>query len=330
MQDVFTADDRAALNATMSTGSGSRYEELLAADPSPGTGLRVGLAVGLALAGLVVGGILASAFGLLGLVALVVLVIAGVAASQPLAGHLHRRGLRHTAQQEVVGGWAAERGWRLVEAIGLDGSTPLLREGDERETGWGVEGRLDAVTPFSAGHYEYTEIRTVTDTDADGTTRTRTERDTYPFSVALIPAPGVEFPALALSKGSTGGFMSRVSGALSDLKPVELESSEFNDAFRLMVADGADEVAVRARFSPVVQVAFVERGANGVRVELEDGQLLVARAGAPDHDDLGALVDLVADAIWLRAVLTQEPAGRLPEIEPLRALLLGTPPTPAA
>lgn len=323
MQDVFTADDHAALNAAMAAGGGSRYEELLAAAPAPGTGLRVGLGVGLALAGLVVGGILASALGLLGVIILVVLVGAGIAASQPLAGRLHRRGLRRQAQQEVVGGWAAERGWRMAETIGLDTSTPLLREGDERKTGWGVEGALDASTPFAAGHYEYTEVRTVTDTDADGTSRTRTERDTYRFSVALIPAPGVEFPALALSKGSTGGFMSRVSGALSDLKPVELESSEFNDAFRLMVADGADEVAVRSRFSPAVQVAFVERGANGVRVELENGQLLVARSGAPDHDDLGALVDLLADAIWLRAVLTQEPAGRLPEVEPLRRLLLG-------
>ncbi len=323
MQDVFTADDRAALNAAMKSGSGSRYEELLGADPSPGTGLRIGVAIGLALAGLVVGGILASAFGLVGLVVLIALVVAGVAASQPLAGRLHRRGLRRAAQQEVVGSWAAERGWRMVDAIVLAEATPLLREGDERQTGWGVEGQLDAATPFVAGHYEYTVIRTVTDTDADGTTRTRTERDTSNFSVALIPAPGVEFPALALAKGSTGGFMSRVSGALSDLKPVELESSEFNDAFRLMVADGADEVAVRERFSPAVQVAFIERGSNGVRVELEDGQLLVARAGAPDHDDLGALVDLVADAIWLRAVLTQEPAGRLPEIEPLRRLLQG-------
>jgi hypothetical protein len=323
MQDVFTADDRAALNAAMTAGSGSRYAELLAQDPAPGSGLRIGVTAGLVLVGLVAGGILASAFGLIGLIALVVLVVAGFAVSQPLAGSLHRHGLRRTAQEEVVGGWAAARGWRMAEAIGLAGSTPLLREGDERETGWGVEGQLDAATPFVAGHYEYTDIRTVTDTDADGTTSTRTERDTYPFSVALIPAPGVEFPALALAKGSTGGFMSRVSGALSDLKPVELESSEFNDAFRLMVADGADEVAVRARFSPAVQVAFIERGANDTRVELEGGQLLVARAGAPDHDDLGALVDLLADAVWLRAVLTQEPAGRLPEIEPLRRLLVG-------
>jgi len=324
VHDVFTAADRDALNASMADGSGSRYEELAAQDPAPGLGLRIGLAIALGVVGGVIGGILAAAIGTGGVIALVALVVGGIAASQPLAGRLHRRGLRRRAQKEVVGGWIAARGWRAPETIALSGATPLLRAGDERETGWGIEGDLDDGTRFVAGHYAYTEIRTVTDTDADGTTRTRTERDTYPFSVALLPASGVGFPALALSKGSTRGFMSRLSGALSDLKPVELESAEFNDDFRLMVADGVDELAVRNRFSPVVQVAFVERGSNDVRVELEDGQLLVARAGNPAHDDLGALVDLVADAIWLRAVLTQEPPGRLPEIEPLRQLLLGT------
>lgn len=323
MQDVFTDADRARLNEVMAADGGDRYGELLAGDPNPGIGLRIGLALGLGVVGGIVGGILAAAIGTAGVVGLVALVVGALAASQPLAGRLHRRGLRRRAQEEVVGGYAAKRGWRMVEEIALTGVTPLLRAGDERSTGWGVTGALDGATPFTAGHYEYTEVRTVTDTDSEGRATTREERTTHPFSIALIPAPGTGYAALSLARGSTGGFMSRISGALTDMKPVELESSEFNDAFRLMVDDTVDDVAVRTRFSPVVQVAFVERGAGSTCVELEGDQLLVARAGAPGHDDFGALVDLLADAVWLRAVLTQDPPGRLPEIEPLRRLLVG-------
>ncbi|MFM7553452.1 MAG: hypothetical protein ACKO7Q_11550 [Actinomycetota bacterium] len=330
MQDLFTVEDRERLNAAMAAGSGDRYAELLAADPAPSRGMRIGLAVGLGVLGLIIGGVLTAVLGVFGLIALVILVAAGVVLSRPLARHLHEGGLRGQAEQEVVGGYVTERGWRMVEQIPVPAATPLLREGDERATGWGVTGSLDPATAFVAGHYEYTEVRTVTDTDSEGRTTTREERSTYPFSVVLIPAPGTEYQALSLARGSTGGFMSRISGAISDMKPVELESSEFNDEFRLMVDDAVDEVAVRTRFSPVVQVAFVERGAGDVRIELEADQLVVARAGAPDLDDLGGLVDLLGDAIWLRAVLTEDPPGRLPEIEPLRRLLLGGPDAAAA
>jgi hypothetical protein len=323
VQDLFTAEDRERLNAAMATGSGSRYDELLAADPAPSRNMRIGLGVGLGVLGLIIGGVLTAGLGLIGLIALVVLAVGGVVLSRSLARRLHEGGLRSQADQEVVGGYAAERGWRMVEQIPVPPATPLLREGDERATGWGVTGSLDPQTAFVAGHYEYTEVRTVTDTDAEGRTTTREERTSYPFSVVLLPAPGTEFQALSLARGSTGGFVSRISGAISSMKPVELESSEFNDAFQLMVDDAVDEMAVRARFSPVVQVAFVERGAGATRVELEADQLLVARAGSPNLNDLGSLVDLLGDAVWLRAVLLEDPAGRLPEIEPLRRLVLG-------
>ena len=34
-------------------------------------------------------------------------------------------------------------------------------------------------------------------------------------------------------------------------------------------------------------------------------------------------MEVLADAIWMRAVFTDKPAGRLPDIDALRALLLG-------
>jgi hypothetical protein len=51
--------------------------------------------------------------------------------------------------------------------------------------------------------------------------------------------------------------------------------------------------------------------------------LLVAREGAAKTDDFGELLDVLGDAVWFRALLTDEPAGRVPDTAALRALLLG-------
>ncbi len=322
MQDLFTAEDRSSLNAALATGSGSRFDAMLAEQPRPGAGHRWGTRIGLIGVALIVGTIALAIIGLVGLVVLVILVAAGLVVSARLAGWLHRRGLEGKAQAAEVNAWVAARGWRYVESIAVSSATPLLRAGDERKTGWGVEGVFDDGTPFCAGFYQYTEERTVTDTDSEGRTTTRTERTDYPFAIAHLSATLADLQTLSLSDGGWG-FFAKVEGAVSSLKPIELESAEFNDAYRLMVDDDCDEQAVRARFTPAVQVAFIERGSGAARVEAEGGVLLVARAGRPEHEDFGALLDLLGDAIWLRAVLTDDPPGRLPDVATLRAVLLG-------
>ncbi len=310
------------MNASLASASSERFEALLTERPRPGAAHTWGSRLGLVAAALIVGAGLAAVIGTIGLVLLVLLLVAGVAVSGRTAGAFHRRRLRHDARQAQVGEWVAARGWRYSERIGVTECTPLLRAGDERKTGWGVEGSLDDGTSFAAGFYQYTEERTVTFTDSEGRTSTRTERTDYPFTLALIEAPLDDLEALTLRRGRTGGLLSRVGGALGDLRPVPLESEEFNRQFELMVADDADDVAIRACFTPAVQMAFVERGAGASRVEAEQGMLVVARDGAPKHDDFGALMDVLGDAVWLRAVLTSDPPGRLPDVAALRALLL--------
>lgn len=322
MQDLFTAEDRAALNATMASGSGSRYDAMLAERPEPGGAHRWGSRIGLLVLALIIGVVALAVIGVVGLVVLVLLAAAALVVSGRVAGWLHRRSLQGAAEAAVVADWATARGWRYVESISVSSATPLLRAGDERTTGWGVEGTLDDGTPFSAGFYQYTEERTVTDTDSEGRTTTRTERTDYPFAVAHLAAPLPDLTALSLTDGGWG-FLAKIEGAVSNLRPVELESAEFNDAYRLMVDDACDDHTVRLRFTPAVQVAFIERGSGAARVEAEGGVLLVARAGRPDHGDFGALLDLLGDAIWLRAVLTDDPPGRLPDVAALRTVLLG-------
>lgn len=323
MHDLFTPEDRTRVNAAMASGSGARYAELLQSDPHPsGTLTWVTRIVGAVIA-LVVGGILAAAIGIIGLVLLVVLVVVAVLVSGRVARWLHHRGLEAQAQRDVVGGFAQQRGWQTVDQIPLINTTPLLRQGDRRSAGFGVTGQLDAATQFAAGQFEYEVDREVSSTDSDGNTTYRTETETYPFTIALVSAPLPDLKKVELTKGSTGGILSKLSGAISDLHPVPLESAEFNDAYRLMVADGADELAIRARFTPAVLVALIERGPGETRFEAENGVLLAARPGKKDPDDFGEYLDVLGDAIWLRAVLADDPPGRVPDTATLRALLLG-------
>ena len=324
MHDLFTPEDRATINAALKSGSSTRYEQLLAENPNPGGGATWGSRIGGIVVALIVGGILAAALGIIGLVLLVILLVVAIVLSGRVARWLHRRGLESKADHEVIGGYAAERGWSKVEQIPLINTTPLLRQGDRRSTGWGVTGALDADTHFAAGAYEYEVDREVSSTDSEGNTTTRTETTTYPFTIALVTAALPDLQKVAISKGSTGGFFSKVSGAFSDLRPVPLESAEFNDAYRLMVADDADEIAIRMRFTPAVIVALLDRGAGESQIEAENGVLLVARSGKADVDDFGELIDVLADAVWFRALLTYMPAGRVPDTAALRALLLGT------
>ncbi|MCX6391189.1 MAG: hypothetical protein NTX95_01650 [Actinobacteria bacterium] len=323
MNDLFTPDDRVKINAAMASGSGDRFGQLLSEHPNPSGGMTWGCRLGGIVVAVFVGGILAAILGLVGLAALVVLIVVAILLSGRIARWFHRRSLTRRAREEVVGGWAAQRGWQFVKQLPLANTTPLLRHGDRRETGWGITGQLDATTSFAAGAYQYEEDRVVVSTDSDGNTTTRTETDTYPFTIALISAPLPDLKKMQLRKGSTGGIFSKLSGAVSDLRPVPLESAEFNDQFHLMVADDADEIAIRMRFTPAVLMALVDRGAGESQIEAENGVLLVAREGAAKTDDFGELLDVLGDAVWFRSLLTDEPAGRVPDTAALRALLLG-------
>jgi hypothetical protein len=323
MHDLFTPEDRAKINAALQSGSSARYAQLLAEDPNPGGGATWGSRIGGIVVALIVGGILAAVLGIVGLVILVILLVVAIVLSGRVARWLHRRGLASKADHEVIGGYAAERGWSKVEQIPLINTTPLLRLGDRRSTGWGVTGTLEDGTQFAAGAYEYEVDREVSSTDAEGRTTTRTETDYHPFTIALVTAALPDLQKVAISKGSTGGLFSKLSGAFSDLRPVPLESAEFNDAYRLMVADEADELAIRMRFTPAVIVALLDRGSGESEIEAENGVLLVARAGKADVDDFGELIDVLADAVWFHALLTDMPAGRVPDTAALRALLLG-------
>ena len=318
MNDLFTADDRNKINAAMLAGSNKRFDELLAERPKPSFWWHLlGWVIWLPL--FLIGAIVTGSSPIAGIAILIVTLALGVLVTRWFARWMHRRKLRTQARLEVVGGYATDRGWTMVDSIPLGATTPLLREGDRRSTGWGVMGELGEGTRFCAGYYLY-EVRERS-TDSDGNTTETWQQ--HPYTIALIDAALPDLKQLSIHKGKTGGILSKLGGAVSSLRPVPLESEEFNKAFQLMVADDAEELAIRSRFTPSIQVAFIDRGAGTSRAEAENSVLMVARTGQPRTDDFGTLMDILGDALWLRAVLTDTPPGRLPDVPSLRKILIG-------
>lgn len=318
MHDLFTEQDRLAINATMAAGSQTQFDALLLEQPRPSGGKRWLTLIGLILLAIVIGLVLVAIVGGLGLIGLVILVVASVFLARMIARWWHLRALRSASRLEVIGGYADTRGWQTVTQIAMPATTPLLRQGDRRETGWGVQGTLGAQVHFCAGEYIF-ETRT-TSTDSDGNTTESWQQE--PFTIAVIDATLEGIGSMRIHKGKTDGIFSKLTGMVTSLQPVPLESQEFNSSFQLLVSDDADQIAVRECFTPVIQVAFVDRGLGSSQFEAENGVLVAARAGSPRTDNFGALMDVLADAVWMRAVFTNQPAGRLPDIDALRAFLL--------
>ena len=319
VHDLFTEQDRLAINTTMAAGSRAQFDAMLVEEPRPSGGKRWVTLIGLILLAIVIGLILVAIIGRLGLIGLVVLVVASVLIARIVARWWHIRSLRNASRLKVIGGYAESRGWQTVDQIALPATTPLLRDGDRRKTGWGVQGTLGEQVNFCAGEYIF-ETR---ETSSDGNGNTTESWKQHPFTIAVIDATLEDIGSMRIHKGKTDGLWSKLTGMVTSLKPVPLESQEFNSSFQLLVSDDADPIAVRERFTPVIQVAFVDRGLGASQFEAENGVLVAVRQGLPRTDNFGALMDVLADAVWMRAVFTDRPAGRLPDIDALRALLLG-------
>ena len=319
MHDLFTEQDRLAINTTMVAGSRTQFDSMLLEQPRPSGGKRWVTLIGFVVLAIVVGLILVAIVGDIGLIGLVVLVVASVFLARMIARWWHIRSLRSASRLKVIGGYAESRGWQMLDEIVLPATTPLLRRGDRRETGWGVQGTLGEQVHFCVGEYVF-ETRE-TSTDSNGNTTESWQQ--HPFTLAVIDATLEGIGSMRIHKGKTDGILSKLTGMVTSLQPVPLESQEFNSSFQLLVSDDADPIAVRERFTPVIQLAFVDRGLGTSQFEAENGVLVAAREGSPHTDNFGALMDVLADAVWMRAVFTNEPAGRLPDSDALRALLLG-------
>jgi len=222
---------------------------------------------------------------------LVFLLVALVVAAGGLIGTLLLATSR--AKSAFLVAWASARGWSVDDTNWVERATPLLRDGDRRESDDHVTGQLASGNLATLCHYTY-EIRQTSTTSNGGTT---THWEEHPFTVVEtnVAAPGI--PALSLRPRGFGDnrLFDRIGSAFTSRRVVELESSELQHEYKLEVADDASDIAVRRLFEPSFIVWCVEQAGYDLLFEIENDVLVVAIPGhSYDAAELDGLVENAA------------------------------------
>jgi hypothetical protein len=194
------------------------------------------------------------------------------------------------AKSAFVQAWARSRGWTRDTGVWVDEATPLLRDGDRRESGDHVSGQLAPGGEAALCHYTY-EVRHES-TDSNGHTSTSWEAHDFTVVETVVEAPDI--PSLTLHRRTLGDnrLFDRIDSALTSDRVEHLESSELERAYKLEVADSCSEVAVRLLFEPAFIVWCLDQAGDGMLVELENETLVVA---IPDHSYDAAELDGLVD-----------------------------------
>jgi len=225
-------------------------------------------------------------------------VFVAVVVATALAGLIATYALADSrAKSAYLPAWARSRGWNVGVGMWRESATPLLRDGDRRNSEDHVYGPLAGGGEAALCHYTY-EVREET-TDAKGNTTTHWEE--HPFTVVEtgVVTPGIS--RLTLHPRSFGDIrlFDRIDSKLTSDRVVELESSELEKEYKLEVADSDSDMAVRLLFEPAFIVWCLDRA--GILFEIEQQTLVVALAG---HSyDATELDRLVGDAGTIAARL---------------------------
>jgi hypothetical protein len=211
------------------------------------------------------------------------------------------------AKSAFLEAWATARGWSAGSADWVEEATPLLRDGDRRDSEHHIAGPLPGGEPAVLCHYTY-EVRR-TSTSSNGATSTSWED--YPFTVVetRVSAPGL--PVLSLHPRSFGDnrLFDRIDSAVTRNRVAALESAELEHAYKLEVADEVSDLAVRRVFEPSFIVWCIDQAPDEMLFELENDVLVVA---IPDHSyDAAELDNLVEKASTIAAALAgvHSPSG---------------------
>ncbi len=184
----------------------------------------------------------------------VVVAIAGAIAG-PALYHwsLWRRGSEQ-AELAVMQAWADERGWTYAEEVALPDDVAFCRNRKKPRCDDGFAGVMGGL-PGLIFNFTYSTYETRT--NSDGTTRQ--EEVKHHHTVLRLDLGDLGLHSLQLSPQSLGGgFTEKLRSAFTGSRSVNLESSEFNDRYTLLVEDEADNVIVRRIFEPAFLVRCVE------------------------------------------------------------------------
>lgn len=234
-----------------------------------------------------------------------VFVLAAVAAA--LAGAVGTYWLAdRLAKASFTQSWSRSRGWTTGMGTWLDEATPLLRSGQRQGSKDHVCKTLGDGRRVALCHYTYEVMNQTTDSDG----KPDTYWDKYEFTVIQTAVTDAGIARLGLYPSGVD-----VDAEVSSSRLVRLESSELERDYRLEVADSASDVTVRLLFEPTFIVWCVDRAADKMLVEVEDGTLIVA---IPKHSydaaQLDGLVDkATAIATRFRDIAAETPAAETPK-----------------
>jgi hypothetical protein len=242
---------------------------------------RVAIAVG-AIIGALLGGALGHTAG--ARIALAIGLAVALAAAGFIVLWVRASG---AAEDAFMTAWGRSHDLAFVESPDIGESTPLLREGDERDAENGLVGQLLG-RPLTLCHYTYTVVTYSTDSNG---VRTRNESK-HPYTIARIDEVRTPVARMTLHPRSVidRGWLDRADSALTSNRVVELESTDLHRRYKLEVHDDVPDIAVRQIFEPSFIVWCIDQ--QDVFFELEDGVLVVAvKSHLTEQGPLDALLD---------------------------------------
>jgi hypothetical protein len=222
------------------------------------------------------------------------------------------------ARREVMNAWAAEHGWRYEQDPGIPSDVAFCRNREKplAEHGFsgpmaGMDGRIFNFT------YSTYETRTRTVSDGQGGTRVETYQQEvkHRHTVLRLGLGDLGIGRLSLTpEGFGGGFAERLRSMFTSDRSVQLESSEFNDRFCLLVDEQTDELAVRRVFEPGFIVRLVEGRFPLATFQYEQGALAFVWSDQYDVEELEEVEHRVSDATPIAQALASARDRVAPEL----------------
>jgi hypothetical protein len=210
------------------------------------------------------------------------------------------------AKESVMTAWASEHGWTHSDELDPPGDIAFCRNRQKARATDGFAGPMCGLDGLIFNFtYSTWETRTRTVTDANGNMRTETyQQEVKHYHTVLRLALGVipGIPTMQLSEKRFGLF-DKLVAAFGPSRVEETESSEFNDRFRLLVADSADEIAVKRVFTPALIVRVVQNEFPQTTFQLEDSGLSFIWEDQYNVEELEEVEQRVADVTPLSEAL---------------------------
>jgi hypothetical protein len=200
------------------------------------------------------------------------------------------------AEQTVMSSWAAERGWTYErEPAALD-NVAFCRDREKPVFRHGFDGPMVGL-PGRIVNFTYSTYETRTTTAADGSVTTTRQEVKHKHTVLRLDLGDLGLEKLQLSpQGLGGGMFEKLRSTFTGSHNVNLESSEFNRRFTLLVDDRADDLMVRRVFEPAFIVRCVEGRFPMATFQYERPALAFIWGDQYDVTELEEIEHRIADA----------------------------------